>query len=399
MLTPAAGSQQPRTAPLLERQHLVYAGAFRLPADVGPGHARFEGGGHSMSFDAANNTLWMSGLSRQWVAEVNIPAIRTGAALSDFSTATLRTPFHDVLNGTLDAIGKANNPFIGGTLPWLGDLIVSAYIYFDAGYAQTKSHFRVRGSTVTGPSVVGSVGAGYVGGWMTPIPAEWQGPLGGPALTGQCCIPIISRTSSGPAASVFNPADVGVKSPVPARQVLGYPLEHTTLGRPDSNGTLFNTTVYMGGMVFPAGTRSLLFIGGRKALGPFCYGGGQDNPALHGKPHPTPQSETVCYDPSNHDKGTHGYPYTHFIWAYDANDLVAVKNGKQSWQVVPYATWAFDLPFQHAQRVIAGVAWDPATKRLFLTATNGDGDLPLVHVFSIDTATAVLPTPPRSGPD
>jgi hypothetical protein len=36
---------------------------------------------------------------------------------------------------------------------------------------------------------------------------------------------------------------------------------------------------------------------------------------------------------------------------------------------------------------------------LFVTATNGDGDLPLVHVFSIDKATAVLPAPLRSGPD
>ena len=382
----------------LQKGHLVYTGAFRLP-DGGGGLASFLGGGSAMSFDGANKTLWMSGLSQQWLAEVNIPDIRIVTSLGDLATASLRTPFRDVLNRKLQDLRGTEAKLLGGTLPWMGDLIVSGYLYFEQG-DERRSHFRVRGSTVTGPVQVGNAGAGFVSAWMTPIPPEWQGPFGGPALTGQGSIPIISRTSSGPAASVFNPADVGVRSPVLATAVVGYPLGHQTLGTADSNGTLYSSTQYLAGMVFPAGTRSVLFFAGRKALGQFCYGPGTTNQSLHLTPYPgAPQSENWCYDPVNLDKGTHGYPYTHFVYAYDANDLVAVKNGsKAMWQIVPYATWTFDVPFQYAQRVIAGVAYDSETKRVFLTAANGDGDKPLVHVFTIDEAASVAtPAGPVAG--
>ncbi len=381
---PAAGGT------LLQAGHLAYEGAFRLPAVSG---GTFDGGGKAMSFNPANGTLFIAGLGQQQIAEVNIPAIRTGGSLSDLATATIRTPFRTVVN--LDLLQCSEAHLIGGSLPWLGDLIVSAYCYFDQGGSENRSHWRVSGAGTPGPFQVGGTGAGFVSAWMTPIPAEWQASLGGPALTGNGSIPIISRTSSGPAASVFNPADVGVKSPIPATQVLGYPMDHQTLGTADSDGTPYNTTQYFGGMVFPAGTSSVLFFAGRKAMGKFCYGPGTTDQSLHLTPYPgAPQSEKWCYDPVNLDKGTHGFPYAHFVYAYDANDLVAVKNGsKAPWQIVPYATWTFDLPFQYGQRVIEGAAYDPATKRIFLTAGNGDGDKPLVHVFRVDAAASVAPAP------
>jgi hypothetical protein len=84
-------------------------------------------------------------------------------------------------------------------------------------------------------------------------------------------------------------------------------------------------------------------------------------------------------------KGAHAYPYTYFIWAYDANDLAAVKRGeKQPWDVVPYAGWSLTLPFtgDFMQR-IEGATYDPTTNRIFLTQAHGDGDLPIVHVFDV----------------
>jgi hypothetical protein len=376
---------------LLQAGHLVYEGAFRLPSGQ-LGSSTFDGGGKAMSFNPANGTLFIGGIGQQQIAEVNIPAIRTGGSLSDLDTATLRTPFRQVADVGLLNCSEAK--LLGGTLPWMGELIVSGYCYFESG-VETRSHWRVNGSTVAGPFQAGTAGAGFVSGWMTPIPSEWQGPLGGPALTGQGSIPIISRTSAGPAASVFNPADVGVRSPVPATQVLGYPMDHQTIGTADSNGTLYNTTQYMAGMVFPAGTSTVLFFAGRKALGQFCYGPGTTDQSLHMTTYPgAPLSETWCYDPVNLDKGTHGYPYAHFVYAYDANDLVAAKNGsKAPWEVMPYATWQFDVPFEYGQRVLEGVAYDPAAKRIFLTAGNGDTYKPLVHVFKVDAAASVTATP------
>ncbi len=296
---PTVTAQDPTTSVLLSKGHLVYEGAFRVPAG-------FDGGGRPMTFHSGNGTL-LIGVQGS-VAEMNIPAIRTGASLNDLATATFYAPFRSVANPWVLTCNEAK--LLGGMLVWGNDLIASAYCYFDQGGAENRSHFK----NGVGPVTVGTLGAGFVSGQMTPIPAEWQGLLGGPALTGQCCIPIISRTSSGPAASVFNPADVGVKNPVPATPVVGYPMAHQTIGTADTNGTLYNSTQYAGGMVFPPGTRSVLFFAGRKALGQFCYGPGTDDQSLHMTPYPgAPQSENWCFDPVNHDKGTHGYPYAHFV--------------------------------------------------------------------------------------
>src|SRR6185295_7170155 len=101
----------------------------------------------------------------------------------------------------------------------------------------------------------------FVSGYMATVPQQWQSLLGGPVLTGNCCLSIIGRTSSGPAVSVFNPDDIGVKNPVPATELLGYPLAHSTLGGcgGDSRNYFNCASASDTGVVFPAGTRSLLF--------------------------------------------------------------------------------------------------------------------------------------------
>jgi hypothetical protein len=189
-------------------------------------------------------------------------------------------------------------------------------------------------------------------------------------LTGLCCVSIISRTSLGPAASVFNPAQVGVVPIVPATQVVGYPINQPTLGLCEGASTMFNCTTVMGGVAFPEGTRSVLFFG-RQGLGKYCYGTGG-------------ASGGDCYDPTDSSKGTHGYPYAYQVWAYDVLDLIAVKQGqKKPWEIQPYQTWNFELPFQSAARIIRSVAYDPATSRIFVTAAFSEGARPLIHVFTV----------------
>jgi hypothetical protein len=275
---------------------------------------------------------------------------------------------------------------------------VSAYEYYDAAGSQVTSHFRVVASSVTGPFRVGDAGAGFVSGYMTPIPTEWQQALGGTALTGQCCIPIISRTSLGPAASAFNVADVGARDPVPATAVVGYPLDHPTLGSYDATGHLFNGATSVAGVIFPPNTRSVLFIGRQSTT--FCYGEGTADPRLDRHPVPREDDVIYCYDPTSPYKGQHGYPYEEFVWAYDANDLVAVKNGQQApWQITPYATWTFALPFEVHDRLISGVAYDPAARRLYLAAPFEDGEAPLIHVFELNTVGTSSESRRRDRPD
>jgi hypothetical protein len=257
---------------------------------------------------------------------------------------------------------------------------MSVYITYDATASQKESHF-LRPSldlsekvAAAGPFRIDKAGAGYVSGYMAHVPQEWQALLGGRALTGQCCISIISRTSLGPAVSVFNPEDLGVRSPVPSTQLLAYPLDRATLGRCEETNDLFNCATNMGGVVFPDRTRSVLFFG-RQGVGAYCYGEGGVDPRAD------------CHDPTESGKGTHAYPYAYQVWAYDALDLQAVKNGKRRpWEVRPYRTWRFELPFQHASRIIRSVSYDPATRSIFVVAEKGEQARPLVHVFTVSAA-------------
>ena len=83
------------------------------------------------------------------------------------------------------------------------------------------------------------------------------------------------------------------------------------------------------------------------------------------------------------------------MWAYDVNDFIAVKQDeKRPWDIRPYATWTFAVPFQTNMvngidlgiTDIVGAAYDPITRRLFLSAYKGDGAAPLIHVFILKSA-------------
>jgi hypothetical protein len=151
------------------------------------------------------------------------------------------------------------------------------------------------------------------------------------------------------------------------------------LGDWNVTSPVFNGSTQMGGVVFPEGARSVLFFG-RQGIGPFCYG----------------DASTGCVDPADPYKGTHAYRYVYQVWAYDAQDLAAVKAGlRQPWNVTPYATWQLTLPFADQNAQIRGAAYDPATGRLWISQARGDGQQPLVYLFTVATpAASALSTRP-----
>jgi hypothetical protein len=156
---------------------------------------------------------------------------------------------------------------------------------------------------------------------------------------------------------------VGVKNPIPGTTVLYYPLS-APLAPVDTQNLLFNLATQMGGMAFPPGSRSVLFIG-RQGTGPYCYGIGSD-----------------CDDPSDDSKGTHAYPYQHQVWAYDANDLLSVKTGqKRPWEIRPYATWSLDDMDTSGGASIRSAAYDPLTGRLYIAQAFGDE--PRIDVYKL----------------
>lgn len=350
-----------QTGPLVRAANITYVGSFKLPAQSGNG---FTYGGTAIAYNPANDSLYVVGHQYdQETAEVKIPAMN--------GTATLLQPLTDSLGGRLNSVGSSTVR-IGGNMVYNGKLYVTAFVYYDANGAQNASHFsrstNLSSGGATGPLRVGSLGAGFYSGYMGAIPAEWQSRLGGKAITGNCCLSIISRTSYGPAAFAFDPEATGQS----AQPLVYYDTNHQTLGQYGASGQhpVFNGTTRVTGVVFPQGTSSVLFIG-MTGTGNYCYGDG-----------------SPCGDPANASKGDHAYPYTTYIWAYDANDLAAVHAGtKQPYSVTPYATWALSEPGNVIMDFgVGGATYDPASGRIYISKRHGDGEQPRIYVYEVNNS-------------
>jgi len=372
----------PTTFPLVQKDNLVYQGGFRVPQGASDS-TTFAYGGTALAYNPGNNSLYMTGHDHvQFSAEISIPAAVNATKIDELATASILQPLADATEGKLRQINPSDsNPQkIGGHLVYNGKLIVTGYSYYDGGGTQSASHFSrpLSLSTtgqVVGPYLVGS-NPHYVGGYMALVPPEWQASFAGSALTGMCCGPVASVQSEGPSISVFNPS----LTRQPATRLLGYPLSNPL--RPvSSSNAVYNLTSSISGVVFPGGTRSVLFFG-RHGVGTYCYGEGAD-----------------CGDPADSYKGVHAYPYVYQVWAYDANDLLAVKNGtKREYQPQPYAVWTFKLPFETAlsTHFLGGAAYDPRTQQIYLSQRGSDASGPVIHVFKVTGTAAVPPADPRA---
>lgn len=369
----------------LEFSDLVYEGAFRLPS-VDEGDS-FSFGGKPLAYNPDNNSLFVGTHSGK-IAEVTIPE-PAKAALSALPSSSYLQAFSDPAAGRMKDVAE-EGVSLGGLLVYERQLLGTGVIYYDANNTQTVSHFA-RPLLLGEPSApkmvrVGQSGrTGFVAGYMATVPPEWQSRLGGPAITGQCCLPIMSRTSLGPAAFVFDPAEVTAGKSAAAEPLLYYPKDHPTLGNWEASNPTYGGTMQLGGAALINGTRTALFAG-RNGLGEFCYGHGTSDESLHGKR--GPDGETQCFDPTTTDKGQHAYPYRYQFWAYDLSELAEVRAGRRDpWEVKPYGVWPFELPFPEPQVKVGGVAYDPARQRVFVAQMQADRDgyahRPLIHVFRV----------------
>jgi len=437
-------------APLLGKDNLVYRGAFKVPLGKSGASTMdnsFAYGGGPLAYNSARNTLYVGGhIKEQLVSEINIPAPVNSANLALLNRATLVQGFRDITEGNMLKIGAGASIFgivgdtfgggvgLGGLLVYNNYIIGSSFHGYDMDAFSIRSHFTansnwnngttigVRGMYKVGETPTSLPQAGFIDGYMATIPPEWQAALGGPIFSGQSALSAINRTSRGPAAFVFNPDSLGTgtigteTNPVPVTPLIYYPSNHPTLGDYGTNNTLYFTrSTQIKGAVFPTGTRSVLFFGrtglGSDGTGLSCYGEGTSvqfqaktniqmdvywtaNPSAatytcgaNTITRRIPNVDECCYDPTSSAKGDHGYPYVYYVWAYDANDLLAVKAGaKQPWEVIPYGIWTLDFPVNQADARILGAAYDPATQRIFLSQFNGEPNgerFPLIHVFEV----------------
>jgi len=356
---------------LLQADDLVHQGSFTIPAmrDASGDRLPCEYTQGVIAFNPAHDSLFL--VCHDWtqtVAEIRIPDLG--------GEATVLQPPTDALGGRLNQINPSdtNSKKIGG-MHVAGDrLLLTAYSFYDGAGSAVASQFvrsvNLGEDDLQGPWRIGRENPAFYGGYMAPIPPEWQDALGGALLVGQCCLSVISRTSYGPSVSSVNPADLlAGRTRASVTMLVGYPDARRALAPWESTGPLFNGTTIMRGVLLPAHTATVLFFG-RHGMGKYCYGEAVD-----------------CGDPADSGKGTHAYPYEPHVWAYDAHDLAAVRRGrKRPWDLKPYATWR--LPSAVTQAGIGGVTVDEATGRIFIAENHGDNVKPRIHVFRVrDIAT------------
>ena len=423
---------QTTTPQLLNQSDFTYVGAFKLPVgNFGMPNGTFDYSNAFVSGNVYNDpvngkSLFIAGyLSGGYVstqvswAEVKIPASILDpnvVGINGLTTATVVQGFDDPSNGAGSAaFGGAGGSGGFGSLVVYGEkLLGTESSSYDATCVQSKSawvsptNFSQK-SQASGPyAFISPVGPRWVGGgFMALIPPEWQSALGGKVVSGNGPVSIISCGSPGPSLHVID-ADTLITQPASSTNIASTPLVyyqdgiHSSLGAWNSNltGQIINgkpvpvitvTDPYLGGqytipyednsariqgVLFADGTRSVLFFG-VKGLGPYCYG---DAPG-------------ACNDPASPGHGDHAYPYSQFVWAYDVNDLIAVKNGqKNPWDIYPYTGWTFKAPGSDSTRSVA-VAWDPATRLAYMVFPGSWGNSdPVVHVFRVGYG-AGSPTP------
>ncbi len=428
-VAPTVGAQS--AEPLLTQADFTYVGAFKLPSgtlgslkdtfDYTNGYVA----GNVYADPARGKSLFIKGelsalqvSTTASVAQVVIPSSikdPNSVGVAGLTTATLAQGFSDPSNGIASQIkGAAGNGY-GSLVVYGGKLIGTETAAYDANCAQSSSawvsslDFSKSSQATGGYKFSESISPRYIGGgFMTVVPSEWRTALGGPVVSGNGPASIVSCGPAGPSLHVID-GDTLVGQPAATTVISASPLVyyedgiHSTLGlwnsnRPNQvvNGqTVPSITVTdphsrgsysfayednamrIEGVLFADGTRSVLFFG-RKGMGPYCYGVGSD-----------------CGDQdSPTGKGDHSYPYTEFVWAYDVNDLIAVKQGvKQPWNVFPYAGWAFKVFGDSDGGQGVGVSWDASTRTAYMTVAFTNDAAPLVHAFKVGQGGAVLGAP------
>lgn len=459
---------------LLQPSDLIKLGSFRLPSgDQGVGTAGFAYGGQAIAYNPVNNSLFITGHKYfQAVAEVAIPETLSMSGIAkELPVAQILQPLTDATEGKLRYLNPDGSYYtgqgilIGGMYVHQGKLIGASYVTY-GGYEVTRSHWRsgldlsvigdFEGNFDVGtPSQVEN--AGYIGGYVTKVPESWQERIGYPLISGQGGLSTISsRSSFGPAIFAYDP-DEFVEGPAISSAIpcIYYNASNTNIGGWNSESSWYRAgTSVANGAVWPTGSKSILTTG-LYGVGETCYGYGNTNGTAGGEPRTTrvggleiaawmdanetdnypcgttsvPRSylggdwHSCCYDPLGSAPGAHAYPYKPYVLAYDADDLMRVKNGGRivddpspnlvtdiyystgvldidvkvdptstttykPYHIKPYVGFAIDTPFkvQQAVPLTGGIGYDEANQIIYIseTMTGYPYAHPIITAFKIN---------------
>jgi hypothetical protein len=413
---PVVAAGDPSGLPLVQQSDLEYLGAFRVPSSDNYGF-----GGFALGFNAAGNgglgSLYMAGPLGRTMGEFSIPALVNATGTNNLASLNFASRIQAPVDAGNSEFTAEMVPEQGGArvffgaYPYNGALITAVSgPYVTSDFPQTKSHLR-RPLTLTdtsnyslravaGPSPYQNLR--YFAGYMMNVPQEWRALLGAPAITGNVASSIVSNASDGPSALAFDP-DALIAGDIVGQPLMHYPA-NTLFDWPANvntgvTATLWNHTGVVGGGCIPNGTRTIAFFG-TLGVGQITYGPGGSTPVSGNGP--------WAYDPTNNSNGEHAYPYRYYCWLYDLNDIVARKNaGTTTGTLRPYSYFDFTMPFEGTRESpwpggtdpdpdshnLGGVAYDPATRRVYIVQGAGGygarapGGTPIIHVFRVNSAT------------
>ena len=339
----------PQDQPRVQSGDITYLGYFDLP----DGEWLY---GQGIAISSDGTKLYINqAVDDEQIGIITIPSLSGTSSVDTAQTS---------ISGST---GSTGNDSLGGFLHYNNRLIIQKKVAYDAdspdGLAD-NSHLACNSAlgSCTAMSPMESYGSiQHVTGYMGLIPSEWQTLLGGPAFSGNSAMSINSGCSNGPSFYVFDPDDVGVESPIPHSKLMDFTVPNILGGA--GNFTSCQESISANdyytcadqnnaGIVFPSGTRSVLFF------------------STHGYGTPTYKSGTDPCHPTA--PGEEAYPYRLQITAFDATDLLAVKNGtKEAHEVEPYAWWELPDPAQGAFDTCvfftySGLTYDPSTRRIYL---------------------------------
>lgn len=361
----------------------TYLGAFKVPdATKAPWDENsLEYSEGRIAYNPAKNSIYISGHDwYQRVSEISIPALKTGALNTLNTAAWIQEPVN--IAGRIPQYTLEDTVKIGGmTVDEQGRLIVAFYEFYDGDADAVRSHIVVttpanlKTSQITGLCQVGTMGGGFVGGYMCRVPDEWRAQIGKPFLTGMAGIAVTGRTSNGPAAFGFDPAQLSQTSVTDVVPLVYYPLTNP-LRKEDTQNDYFNTSTQIRGVTIHGDE---VCFWGTHGTGPWSY---------------TQGGSTDPYRPNDN---VHAPPYRYQRWIYKMADLLAVKAGtKKAWEIQPRVE-AYTMPsYGDSSKYAGGVSFDPSTNRVFVAQKYGDTAKPVIHVFQANGSVVVPPdtTPP-----
>jgi hypothetical protein len=397
---------------LVYPSNLIYRGSYRHPNPSGVNGLNYGGSGLAWypAGDGGNGSFFMYGEPGQGnrVGEFRpVPVSSLTGTLTQTNYNAL--PECTLLNGMIAADEGWRETALGGEgYSALGMVVHNGRLIQSAvtGYSNTNplgSHASrplnlattgdVKWARVWDTSRGFSNARGFAG-YMSPIPAAWQTALGGKVITGCSGISIVSNSTDGPGALAFDPDLItGIGTTIQGNALIGY--QNGQLESSDVRNvwnSVWNFICTPRGVVIPNGTRSCLFFGrgsnGLYSYGPnYTRGNGDDSQYDNTSAFPV---ISRIYDPVLTSTGEHAYPYTYRIWAYDLNDMAAVKAGTLAPGAIrPYGVWNFTLPIDTGSAEIMGACYDPARK-LISIAQQGSGRFGefSFHVYEVSNAVA-----------